>query len=152
MNKTLCLINGITPEKVRAGLEHASSHLPEHTPKLSVYVEFMNSSLLNQEIGQILEQFWKQPVPLETTLSQSVHPLTPRRGRVVIIQSFIKEHVFAIMRGIKSVCSRPNDIIFAMVTETAVTWTLDQYLVHLKDEHEYMKNNTPENDPNMKKM
>ncbi len=70
----------------------------------------------------------------------------------MIIQSFIKEHVFAIMRGIKSASSRPQDIIFAMVTDTAASWTLEEYLKHLKTEHEYMKTHTPDQDPDMKKL
>ena len=152
MNKTLCLINGITADKVRAGLEYAEEHLPEHAPRLSVYVQFMNNSLLDHRISQIIEEFWHAPVDLQTALAETSGPLSPRRGRVVIIQSFIKEHVFAIMRGLKNVCSRPNDIIFAMVTETALEWTLDEYLVHLKDEHEYMKTHSAQQDPDMKKM
>jgi hypothetical protein len=152
MNKTLCLINGISADKVRAGLEYAEAHLAEHAPRLSVYVQFMDNDLLDRRISRIIEEFWQAPVGLQAALDGSAGPLIPRRGRVIIIQSFIKEHVFAIMRGLKNVCSRPNDIIFAMVTETALEWTLDEYLVHLKDEHEHMKTHPPQNDPDMKKM
>jgi hypothetical protein len=144
MNKTLCLVNGIAPEKIRLGLEYAEKHLPQEAPKLSVYVQYMQHSLLDQTVGQILEQFWKKPVPLESALTALPENLLHRRGRTVIIQSFLKEHVFIIMRGIKSSCPRPNDIIFAMVTETALGWKLDDYLVHLKEEHNYMKLHPPE--------
>ncbi|MGM0432154.1 MAG: DUF3783 domain-containing protein [Spirochaetota bacterium] len=151
MNKSLCLICGISPEKISKGLQRAEKHLPANAPKMEAYVEYMRNDMLESPINRIVEQFWKDPTPLESGLSAVPEDALQRRGRVVIIRSFLKDHVFAIMRGIKSASSRPQDIIFAVVTETALTWTLDQYLEHLKAEHEHFKRRSAEDDPHMKK-
>jgi hypothetical protein len=39
-----------------------------------------------------------------------------------------------------------------MITETASTWTFQNYFEHLMKEHEYMKTHSPKNDPDMKPM
>jgi hypothetical protein len=43
------------------------------------------------------------------------------------------------MRSFKAVLPDPQDIIFAVVTQTALTWTFEEYIEHLGNEHEYMK-------------
>lgn len=152
MNKTYCLVTGISPEKIRKGLASAEKHIQKDTAELAVYMQFMRDPMLNDQVGEITETFWKQPTGIEEALQELPEDLLTKHGRVVIIQSFLKEHVFAIMRGIKSACSRPQDIIFAMVTDTASSWTLGEYLDHLKEEQQYMKTHSPEHDPDMKKM
>ncbi len=152
MNKTLCLVSGISPDKIMKGLESAKKHIQNDSADLSVFVEFITETMLEQSVHEITEDFWKDPKTIEQSLDQDLDGLLHRKGRVVIIQSYIKEHVFAIMRGIKSVSSRPGDIIFAMLTETASKWTIQEYLDHLKEEHDYMKTHSPENDPDMKRM
>lgn len=152
MNKTLCLITGIAPEKIRKGIENAEKHMQKEAAELSVYVEFIHKDMLDKTVKEVLESFWKDPVPLETALTTLPKDILVKRGRVVIIQSYLKDHVFAIMRGIKSVSPRSQDIIFAMVTETASTWTMGYYLRHLKEEHEHMKTHSPEHDSDMRRM
>ncbi len=152
MNKTFCLVTGISPDKIQKGLASAEGHILKDAPDLAVYMQFMRTSMLQERISDITEIFWKNPITMEETLNDIPSDILTRRGKVVIIQSFLKDHVFAIMRGIKSVSSRPQDIIFAMLTETAATWTLEEYLKHLKAEHSYMKTHPPEHDADMRRM
>ena len=72
--------------------------------------------------------------------------------RVVFMAVYSKERAITIMRAVKSVSADPGDIIFAMITETALKWTLQHYLDHVAEEHEYMKTHNPANDPDMKKI
>ncbi len=152
MNKTLCLVSGISPDKIEKGLASAEKHIQSDTAELSVFVEFITESMLDVSVRNVTENFWRNPKTLEESLILTPPDLLHRRGRFVIIQSFIRDHVFAIMRGIKSASSRPGDIIFAMLTDTAANWTVQEYLDHLKEEHEYMKTHSPENDPDMRRM
>jgi len=71
---------------------------------------------------------------------------------VVIILATEREQVFQVMRGFKAVLPDPQNVIFAVVTETALNWTFGEYIGHLGTEHEYMKNRSPEDNPDMKKM
>lgn len=72
--------------------------------------------------------------------------------RAILINSNSKDQVLAILRSFKKVLPQPNNVIFAMITDTARTWTFDYYAGHLVEEHEYMKTHSPAKDPDMKKI
>lgn len=152
MNKTLCLITGIPPEKISKGLENAQKYLQNDSARLDVHIQYLTTEMLELPVSAVTEAYWKEPKGLSAALAVAPERLLSRRGRFVIIQSYVRDHVFAIMRGIKSTSSRPGDIIFAMLTETASGWTVTEYLDHLKGEHEYMKSHSAVNDPDMKPM
>ena len=57
-----------------------------------------------------------------------------------------------IVESFKSVLPNPRDVVFAMVTETALKWTFSYYLDHLSEEHAYMKSHRPEDEPDMEPM
>jgi hypothetical protein len=72
--------------------------------------------------------------------------------RVVLINSQDREQVIKVLRSFKKVLPQPQDVIFAMITETALTWRFQDYVEHLSKEHEYMKTHAPQHDPDMKPM
>jgi hypothetical protein len=72
--------------------------------------------------------------------------------RVVLMAVTQKERAVTVMRAVKSVSEDPQDIVFAMVTQTALQWTLQEYIDHISEEHEYMKTHNPADDPDMKKV
>ncbi|MEN6475576.1 MAG: DUF3783 domain-containing protein [Syntrophaceae bacterium] len=82
------------------------------------------------------------------------HALSPERftHRVVIVHAPKREQVLQVMRGFKAVLPNPQDMIFAMITDTARTWTFEEYIGHLGSEHEYMKTHDPTDNPDMKRM
>lgn len=85
-----------------------------------------------------------------------VGEVTPSRGsgkyRVVIIGSPDRDRVVQVMRSFKAVLADSRNVIFAMLTETAETWTFGEYMEHLGMEHEYMKTRNTAEDPDMKRM
>lgn len=72
--------------------------------------------------------------------------------RAVIINTVDRRQVLEIMKSFKAVLHNPRDVIFAMVTDIARTWTFGEYIEHLEKEHEYMKTHDPVKDPHMKRM
>ncbi len=59
--------------------------------------------------------------------------------RVMVVDTREREQVVQIMRGFKAVLSDPQDLIFAVITETVLSWTFGEYIGHLLQEHEHMK-------------
>ena len=72
--------------------------------------------------------------------------------RVVIMGVAAQPRAISIMRAVKSISAEPQDIVFAMVTQTSLKWTLQEYINHVSEEHEYMKTHNPAEDPDMKKI
>ncbi len=63
--------------------------------------------------------------------------------RIVIVHAQEREQVLQVMRSFKAVLPDPQNIIFAVITETALKWTFEEYIGHLSREHEYMKTRKP---------
>jgi len=59
--------------------------------------------------------------------------------RIVIVHAQEREQVLQVMRSFRAVLPDPQNIIFAVITETALNWTFEEYIGHLAEEHEYMK-------------
>jgi len=59
--------------------------------------------------------------------------------RVVIVFAQEREQVLQVMRSFKAVLPDPQNIIFAVITQTALNWTFEDYIGHLNAEHEQMK-------------
>ncbi len=72
--------------------------------------------------------------------------------RVVVVNAQAREDVLQVMRSFKAVLPDPQNMIFAVVTETALHWTFGEYVGHLGAEYEYMKHHSPQDDPDMKKV
>ena len=79
---------------------------------------------------------------------------TPRTGkkRGALIAGADKANAVALMRCFKSILPSDADPAFAMVTETGLKWTVDEYLSHIRREHEFMKTADPSQDPDMREV
>lgn len=79
---------------------------------------------------------------------------TPRTGgqRSALIAGADKRDAVALMRCFRSVIPSDADPAFAMVTKTGMKWTVDEYLSHIRREHDYMKTADPSMDPDMKEV
>jgi hypothetical protein len=64
--------------------------------------------------------------------------------RIVIVHAQEREQVLQVMRSFKAVLSNPQDMVFAVITETALNWTFEDYIGHLGEEHECMKTRRPQ--------
>ena len=69
-----------------------------------------------------------------------------------LIAGATKRDAVALMRSFKSVLSPDADPAFAMVTETGMGWSVEEYLAHIHKEHNYIKTANPSMDPDMKKI
>lgn len=79
---------------------------------------------------------------------------TPRSGgkRGALIAGADKKNAVALMRSFKSILPSDADPAFAMVTETGMGWTVNEYLAHIRKEHDFMKTADPSMDPDMKEV
>ena len=79
---------------------------------------------------------------------------TPRRDgrRGALIAGADKRNAVALMRCFKSVLPKDADPVFAMVTQTGLSWTVQEYLDHIRKEHEFMKKADPADDPDMREI
>ena len=149
-NDALCLFRGFSNNQIAKGLEASAAQLQAaNYIDTEVFYRTITDDLLDAKVGEHIETLFKsdlsQPVKTE---EESSGDSAVSRG--VLILTSDRQLLFKIMRGIKSVSENPQDIIFASVTETALTWTFRHYFSHLSEEHAYMKTHTPEGDPDMK--
>ncbi len=63
-----------------------------------------------------------------------------------------KPDAVALMRSFKSVLPGDADPAFALVTRTGMNWTVEEYLDHIRKEHDFMKTADPSKDADMKEM
>ncbi|OQY35236.1 MAG: hypothetical protein B6241_01695 [Spirochaetaceae bacterium 4572_59] len=141
MLQELCILKGFSKEIADSAMSSLSEISGEET-KTSFAP--MTDSMQNRKVEDVLEDLFKG-IPGEGKA------LTEGK-RVVFMAVHSKERAVAIMRSVKSVSVNPHEIIFAMVTETALKWTVGHYIDHLAEEHEYMKTHNPAQDPDMKKV
>jgi hypothetical protein len=139
MLQELCLLKGFSKEQAAKGLE-ALSQIPGEESKTTFAP--MTEAMLDRKVEDVLEDLFKGETGPGKALTGG--------KRVVFMAVYSKQRAVAIMRSIKSVSEDPKEIIFAMVTETALKWTLGQYIDHVSEEHEYMKTHNPAQDPDMK--
>ena len=78
----------------------------------------------------------------------------PRTGgkRSALIAGAGKREAVALMRCFKGILPKDADAAFAMVTETGAAWTVDEYISHIRKEHDYMKTADVASDPDMKEI
>ncbi len=91
---------------------------------------------------------------IEAVLSKKWPGGTPRTGnhRGALISGADKRSAVILMRCFKQVLPKDSDPAFAMVTETGLTWTVEEYLTHIRKEHVFMKTANPADDPDMRVM
>ena len=79
---------------------------------------------------------------------------TPRSGgrRSALIAGADKPDAVALMRSFKSVLPGDADPAFALVTQTGMDWRVEEYLDHIRKEHDYMKTVDPSKDADMKEV
>ena len=147
----ICFAVGLSRTDIQAGSTAFSAAAPE----TALAVTPVTADLLGETVGDVIEQTTKVPrgVGKNTPSPEGNGTIAPGGGyRMVLIHSEDKQQVMQILRSFKQVLPDPKDVIFAVITETALTWTFENYLRHLAREHEYMKTHSPENDPDMKRM
>jgi len=152
MNESIiCFTLGLSPKEIESG-EAAFRAMEPRAKRLEVTP--VTEDLLPATVGDTVDR------KAEALSSGQTDPALGFKGeaatlghlRAVVMEAEEREQVVQVMRSFKSVSPNPQDLIFAMITETARTWTFQDYFHHLAKEHEYMKTHSPANDPDMKRM
>jgi len=71
--------------------------------------------------------------------------------RMVLIHGFSREETIAIMRAAKSVAADPQGIAFTTSTPSNIEWKLRDVITEVREEHEYMRKNPPQQNRNQPK-
>ncbi len=140
MLQELCLFRGFTKDQAGQALQGLSAEGGEFKTSFAPMTENMR----DMKMKDILETMFGGNSPGGDPLREG--------HRVVIMAAASKQRAVSIMRNVKAVSENPQDIVFAMITETALKWTLQEYIDHVSEEHEYMKTHNPAEDPDMKKI
>jgi hypothetical protein len=148
----ICFTLGLSRQDIEAGTT-AFDAVDQSGTRLQVtpVTEDLLTSTVGEAVDKKAEALHKNE---EIDPSMKFHGAIPAPGhyRVVLINSQDRQQVIKILRSFKTVLPNSQDVIFAMITETARTWTFRHYFEHLSKEHEYMKTCSPEHDPDMKRM
>ena len=130
---------GLSEDDIEKG-SHSFYTMNNDAPKLDVMS--MSRSMLKAKVGDVLFSMiaddelksLEKPQVDEKCLSEDLC-----QYRIVIVHAQEREQVLQVMRSFKAVLPDPQNIIFAVITETALNWTFEEYIGHLAEEHEYMK-------------
>ena len=137
MRKIICFSLGLSEDDIEKGKASFYS-LNKEAPPLKVVA--LTKSMLSSKVEEVLDSLMEDS---ELPVAEKQHgpELSPDiyKYRVVIVLTSEREQVLQIMRSFKTVLPDPQNIIFAVVTQTALTWTFEEYIGHLGNEHEYMK-------------
>jgi hypothetical protein len=148
----ICFTLGLSQQDIEAGMA-AFDAVDQSGTRLQVTP--VTEDLLALTVGEAVDKK-AEALRKNETIDPSIgfNGVTPASGhyRVVLINSQDRQQVIQIMRSFKTVLPDPQEVIFAMITETAWTWTFQYYFEHLTKEHEYMKTHSPKHDPDMKPM
>ena len=137
--KILCFTAGLSDGDIAKG-KASCQDMNGETHLLEMYP--VTEDMLAQQVGEALYGVivnagagrGEKPPGAKTAL-----PADRCKYRVVIAATPEREQVLRIMRSFKAVLHDPQGIIFAVVTETALSWTFSDYIGHLGEEHESMK-------------
>ena len=140
MVQEICLLRGFTKEQAAQALEIISAEGGEFQTSFAP----MTDEMTKMKMEALLESLFE---------GKAVGGNPLREGhRVVIMGVAAQPRAISIMRAVKSISAEPQDIVFAMVTQTSLKWTLQENINHVSEEHEYMKTHNPAEDPDMKKI
>jgi hypothetical protein len=59
--------------------------------------------------------------------------------KVILMHGFDQDEILAIMRAVKAAAKRPEEIAFAMTTETNREWKVEDLIEHVGEEHDFMR-------------
>jgi hypothetical protein len=140
MEKIICFAMGLSRGDIEKGRDSYYGSDQEH-PKLEVIP--VTEDMMALSVGEILGQAVASgPGPNRMKEKQGEgSDSSPVQGkyRVVMVNTTEREQILRVMRSFKAVLPDPQDMIFAVITDTALTWTFGEYIEHLAGEHEYMK-------------
>lgn len=138
--KIICFSLGLSQEEIEKG-KVSFSGLGKETHELDMIA--LSETMLAACVGNVLDRVMTGPAGAGK--EQKDHPLSPGLYpyRVVMVNTMEREPVLQVMKSFKAILPDPQDLIFAVITDTARTWTFGEYIGHLGREHECRKTGKP---------
>lgn len=134
--KIICFSRGLPVDEIEKG-KRSFQERNQDAPVLDVIT--VTDSMLDSRVGDVLEGVLAGSLndrvvmpPKEKKPSSAI----PDRYRIVTVFCMEQEQVLQVMRSFKAVLPDPQNLIFAVITPTALTWTFGYYIEHLAEEHE----------------
>jgi hypothetical protein len=150
--RIICFVLGLSDEDTEKGI---SSFEALNQGMHALEVIAITPALLAANVGITLDSVLAGPGPNSAGAPKAEEPALFPKGftyRAVIMHAPGRELLLQVMRCFKAVLPNPQDMIFAVITDMARTWTFEEYIGHLSSEHEYLKNHDPGKDPAMKRL
>ena len=142
--KTICLTLGFSEQDIIIGRKAFYKTNP-HAKRLKIFP--VGDDLLDEVVGDTLQ------AAADGSKKAGDLPVDSDPAfRVMLIDSRDRNQVIKIMRSFKKVLPEPENMIFAMMTDTAKGWTFRYYFDHLAQEHAFMKTHSPKENPDMRKI
>ncbi len=139
MQKMICLSFGLSSEEIEKGKASFQNDNPD---AFDLDVIGANEAMMDVRVGDLVDK-----LECGANISE-IYPEDNEDGgatagcrgyRVVMVHTLQRENIIRMMRAFKAVLPEPQDLIFAVITDTARGWTLREYINHLADEHKRMK-------------
>lgn len=137
-SQILCFTWGLSKADMQQ-CQHAFGRMEPNA--LPLKLVSLQPKMLLLVVRDVIRQMQVQPAD---DLPADLRPL-----RAVFVHTGDSAVVLKIIKSFKSVLPVPREVIFVMITETALDWTFRYYLDHVAEEHEYMKSHRPEDVPEM---
>lgn len=130
--KIICFSLGLSPGDAEKG---KASFYGTGGGECELVVIPVTGPMLGRNVGDALESV------ISGSETDGSNPVLPGQfpHRVVVVAALEREQVFSVMRSFKAVLPDPQELIFAVITESALGWTFRDYANHLVQEHEEMK-------------
>ena len=139
MVQEMCILKGFTRDQASGGLQALSKVTDE---EIHTIFAPLTDSMLLRNVEEVLEDLFKG--------KETDGKVLTKGSQLVFMAVYSTDRAVTIMKTLKSLSTHPGDMIFAMITETALKWSFQQYIDHVSKEHEYMKTHAPSADPDMK--
>lgn len=145
MENILCFALGLSREDIDKGkaLFNGVNGGSQALEVIAVTKTMLASTVLDVMTGLITDSgpdsAYRSPNPQDAILPEHFP------YRVVIVNAMERDQVMQIMRSFKAALPDPQNLILAVITETALNWTFDEYIGHLTQEHETLKTRKTQN-------
>ncbi len=140
MEKIICFSLGLSREDIEKGKISFCEVRPE---KIELEVIPLMEDMMPVGVGEILERVSAGGMGQDNVREKQGSSPVQGQYRAVMVNAMEREQVLYVMRSFKAVLPDPQHMIFAIITDTALTWTFSEYIEHLAMEHEYMKTRKP---------
>lgn len=150
--RIICFSLGLSAEEIERSKASFYETNPE-APALDVFA--VTPAMLRQKVGDVLMNVLENGNVTdagERTFPEDGALPEAFRYKVAVVYAMAREQVMQVMRSFKAVVPDPRNMIFAVVTQTALNWTFGDYIGHLGEEHESVTSRKPENNPDRNKM